>query len=90
MAGAYGNWQSCSCAARMAKKGFLWCLCLQLEENMMRAFHHFDTDNSGTISKEELKAALKVPSCSCRTFFSRQTFAWHQDRVYTCHASIGA
>ncbi|BDA50363.1 Calcium-dependent protein kinase 34 [Coccomyxa sp. Obi] len=32
---------------------------LQLEENMHRAFLHFDTDNSGTISKEELKEALK-------------------------------
>ena len=32
----------------------------QLDENMMRAFQHFDTDNSGTISKEELKEALKV------------------------------
>ena len=27
---------------------------------MYRAFKHFDTDNSGTISKEELTEALKV------------------------------
>lgn len=33
---------------------------MQLEENMYRAFKHFDTDNSGTISKEELTEALKV------------------------------
>lgn len=35
---------------------------VQLEENMYRAFKHFDTDNSGTISKEELTEALKVRS----------------------------
>jgi hypothetical protein len=45
----------------------LLVLSLQLDENMMRAFQHFDTDNSGTISKEELKEALKVgPSLPAR------------------------
>ena len=29
-------------------------------ENMRAAFMHFDTDNSGTISKDELREALKV------------------------------
>lgn len=27
---------------------------------MYRAFQHFDTDNSGTISQEELREALRV------------------------------
>lgn len=31
---------------------------LEKEENMLRAFHHFDADGSGTISREELIAAL--------------------------------
>lgn len=33
---------------------------LQMEENMYRAFQHFDTDNSGTISQSELREALRV------------------------------
>lgn len=33
---------------------------LMKEENMLRAFKHFDTDGSGTISREELRQALKV------------------------------
>jgi len=33
---------------------------LQMEENMYRAFQHFDTDNSGTISQAELREALQV------------------------------
>lgn len=33
---------------------------MQKAENMRAAFQHFDTDNSGTISKEELRVALKV------------------------------
>ena len=33
---------------------------LQMEENMYRAFQHFDTDNSGTISQAELREALSV------------------------------
>lgn len=28
------------------------------EENLIKAFEHFDTDNSGFISREELKEAL--------------------------------
>ena len=35
------------------------CACC-LQENMLRAFKHFDTDGSGTISRDELRAALKV------------------------------
>ena len=31
-----------------------------MEENMYRAFQHFDTDNSGTISQAELREALRV------------------------------
>jgi Ca2+-binding EF-hand superfamily protein len=38
----------------------VWCFAAQLEENMHKAFAHFDTDGSGTISKDELKEALKV------------------------------
>ena len=30
------------------------------EENLMAAFRHFDTDGSGTISRQELKEALKA------------------------------
>jgi Ca2+-binding EF-hand superfamily protein len=33
-----------------------------LQENMLNAFKHFDTDNSGTITRDEIIAALKV-SC---------------------------
>ena len=33
---------------------------VQMEENMYRAFQHFDTDNSGTISQAELREALRV------------------------------
>ena len=45
----------------------VWCF-WQLEENMYRAFHHFDKDGSGTISKEELREALKVsPKPETRT-----------------------
>ena len=37
-----------------------------LQENMMRAFQHFDTDGSGTMSREELREALKVGyGCIC-------------------------
>ena len=49
------------------------CCCMtglpvQMEENMYRAFQHFDTDNSGTISQAELREALRVstaPAHSC-------------------------
>lgn len=30
------------------------------QENLLKAFRHFDTDNSGTISRQELKDALAV------------------------------
>ena len=33
---------------------------LEKEENMYRAFAHFDTDNSGYITEDELEAALRV------------------------------
>ncbi len=33
---------------------------LEKEENMYRAFAHFDTDNSGYITEDELEAALKA------------------------------
>lgn len=33
---------------------------IEKAENMRAAFAHFDTDNSGTISKEELRQALQV------------------------------
>ena len=33
---------------------------LEKEENMFRAFAHFDTDNSGYITEDELEAALRV------------------------------
>ena len=33
---------------------------MEKAENMRAAFLHFDKDNSGTISKEELREALKV------------------------------
>jgi Ca2+-binding EF-hand superfamily protein len=35
-----------------------------MEENMYRAFQHFDTDNSGTISQAELREALRVSHSS--------------------------
>lgn len=37
-----------------------------MEENMYRAFQHFDTDNSGTISQAELREALRVSQFSLR------------------------
>ena len=33
---------------------------LEKEENMYRAFAHFDADNSGYITEDELEAALRV------------------------------
>ena len=33
---------------------------LEKEDNMYRAFAHFDTDNSGYITVDELEAALNV------------------------------
>lgn len=33
---------------------------IEKAENMRAAFAHFDTDGSGTISKEELRQALQV------------------------------
>lgn len=39
---------------------------------MHRAFLHFDTDNSGTISKEELKEALKVSTSLVPCWFHNQ------------------
>ncbi len=33
---------------------------MEKAENMRAAFQHFDTDNSGTISRDELRDALKV------------------------------
>lgn len=47
------------------------CCCMtglpvQMEENMYRAFQHFDTDNSGTISQAELREALRVSTAPAR------------------------
>ena len=36
---------------------------MEKAENMRAAFQHFDTDGSGTISRDELREALKVCVC---------------------------
>ncbi len=46
---------------------------LMKEENMLRAFQHFDENKDGTISREELKKALQVcsrPACTVTYWFA--------------------
>lgn len=45
-------------------------------ENMRAAFLHFDKDNSGTISREELREALKVGRAG-RGIFWATRHVWH-------------
>ena len=46
---------------------------LEKEENMYRAFAHFDTDNSGYITEDELEAALRVRRPCSRLRMSSST-----------------
>lgn len=44
---------------------------MEKAENMRAAFAHFDTDGSGTISKDELRQALQVGARMCAGVMAR-------------------
>ena len=59
-----------------------------MEENMYRAFQHFDTDNSGTISQAELREALRVstaPAHCCWLVPDASQAALHALPSYPLH-----